>query len=86
VAKIDMQTGATLNPIRLPTLQGSPAAWAFSHWGGDFWIFLQRQGEPSTTVWHLEPALGNRLTAAVPSSGMTIVGAGVSTCAPLTTP
>src|SRR5579883_1118035 len=83
VAQIDKTSGALANPFALPSLAGTPAAWAFAFWGGDFWIFLMRQNDPSTTVYHLYQSNG-KVEAAVPKSGRKIVGAGVSTCAPLT--
>jgi hypothetical protein len=83
VARISKTSGALSDTFALPTLQGDPAAWAFAFWGGDFWIFLQRANDTSTTVWHLVQSNGH-LEAAVPNSGRHIVGAGVSTCAPVT--
>jgi hypothetical protein len=82
VARID-KVGAGLDrKFPLPALAGNPSAWAFAFWGGDFWIFLQRDTDASTTVWHLKQSDGS-VKAAVPNTGRKIVGAGVSTCAPI---
>jgi hypothetical protein len=57
-------------------------AWAFAFWGGDFWIFLQRSQDTSTTVYRFVTAT-QTLSTVIANTGRTIVGAGVSTCAPL---
>ena len=59
-----------------------PTAWAFAFWGGDFWIFLTKGSETATTVYQIDGMTGTiKGTTAAP--GRTIVGAGVSTCAPV---
>ena len=54
---------------------------AFATWGGEFWLFVRTYGMGSSTDVYRVTASG-QLTLAVPDSGMDIVGAGVSTCAP----
>ena len=81
VALIDKATGAEGTQFMLGALAGTPSAWAFAFWGGDFWIFLRRLGDNSTHVWRLESANG-KVTDVVPNTGFGIVGAGVSICAP----
>jgi len=85
VSQIDKASGAEGTSYSLsPQLQGNPHEFAFAFWGGDFWIFLQRYNiDLSTNVWHLATATGT-LTEALPNTGRNIVGAGVSTCAPIT--
>ena len=65
--------------------------WAFAFWGGDFWLFtadqsgaLPQQAKP-TQVTRYRPKDGS-LTVTVPNAGFFVVGAGVSTCAPVTAP
>jgi hypothetical protein len=82
VSELDKRNGTTLRSFQAPMLMGTPAAWAFAFWGGDFWIFLQRQNEPSTTVYRMNGTTG-AMTTPIPDSGRRIVGAGVSTCAPI---
>ena len=82
VAEIDKATGALSNTKPLTQLAGMPLAWAFAYWGGDFWIFLETANDTSTNVWQLKAAGG--VVKAIPDTGRTIVGAGVSTCAPTT--
>jgi hypothetical protein len=54
-------------------------AYAFAFWGGDFYVFTGTEGTTTVTKW--DPAAGTEsFHATLPA---TIVGAGVSTCAPL---
>ena len=55
--------------------------YAFAQWGGDYWVFLIKNGEPSTTVYQVDGMTG-AIKGTVPTTNRTIVGAGVSTCAP----
>jgi hypothetical protein len=57
-------------------------AWAFAFWGGDFYLFDQTATAASTAIYRLDPDSGTTETV-VADTGYTIVGAGVSTCAPL---
>lgn len=59
-------------------------AWAFAFWGGDFYLFTAPTGV-SSQVDRYSPATG-QTTTLVPDVGFEIVGAGVSTCAPVEPP
>jgi hypothetical protein len=85
VSEIDKTSGTSGTTFPAPKLAGTgtPQAWAFAFWGGDFWIFLERDIDSSTTVWQLKQSDGS-VTAVKPNTGRKIVGAGVSTCAPIT--
>ena len=77
--EIDKKSGQILGQNAL--VIGQPnEAFAFAHWGGEFWIFTAPSGE--TTVTEFDPATGNETN--VTKLQATIVGAGVSTCAPST--
>ncbi|HSD87086.1 MAG TPA: hypothetical protein VLB44_06210 [Kofleriaceae bacterium] len=84
VEQINKTSGAAVagKTYNLPSLAGQPMAWAFAFWGGDYWIFLERSTDSSTTVYQIDGTAGTvkGMTAA---SGREIVGAGVSTCAPV---
>ena len=80
LSEIDKTTGATPNPISLPTVNASSGGYAFSFWGGDFYFYTQ-YGTPTTTVTHFHTATGIAADVMM-DIGFTIVGAGVSTCAP----
>jgi uncharacterized membrane protein len=82
VAKINKQTGAEDTVFPLASLAGTPAAWAFAFWGGDFWVFLMRTDDTDTTVYRVDGKTG-MMTTALSGTGRHIVGAGVSTCAPV---
>ena len=82
VEQIEKTSGAPMKSFPLAMLSGSPTAWAFAFWGGDFWIFLQRGGETSTTVYQIDGKTG-MMKGSTPAPGREIVGAGVSTCAPV---
>jgi hypothetical protein len=46
-------------------------------WGGAFWIFLDQ------TVYRVDRGVPDAIMTAIPNTGRTIVGASVSSCAPL---
>jgi hypothetical protein len=81
VVRFDKATATVAKSYDEPTLSGDGAGYAFAHWGGDFWVFLQKPGETSTTVYQVNGMTGTIKTM-TPAPGRTIVGAGVSTCAP----
>jgi hypothetical protein len=82
VEQIDKTTGAPLTTYMLPTLSGTPMAWAFAFYGGDYFIFLMRGSETSTTVYQIDGTNGS-IKGMTRTGNRTIVGAGVSTCAPV---
>jgi hypothetical protein len=82
IAEIDKRSGAETRSFPLRQLQGEPAAWAFAFWGGDFWIFLMRQSDIDTHVYRVRGSDG-MMTEVLSQTGRRIVGAGVSTCAPV---
>jgi len=84
LAQIVKPSGATPGPVTL-TGVNTTLSYAFSFWGGDFWFYTQGNGVGST-VTHYKYATDKSFVTAVADTGFTIVGAGVSTCAPLTPP
>lgn len=88
VAEIDKATSKVKSKTALPDIQiGS--AWAFAFWGGDFWLFTSPNGGNSR-IDRYRPNPGSpsdgATTLMVPDAGLEIVGAGVSTCAPVVPP
>ena len=83
ISMLDKTSGMESNTIALESALGgaTATAWAFAFWGGDFWVFLEKQGEASTSVYYVKTSDGSVQSWAVP--GRVIVGAGVSTCAPV---
>ena len=61
-----------------------PEAWAFAHWGGKFYIFITSNNGISSVskVRELDPATGQE-SVVISDSDYKVVGAGVSTCAPV---
>jgi hypothetical protein len=90
IALVDLsQTGTapTPNPIALDgTKVGGGAAFAFSFWGGDFWFYSAASLTSASTVTRYRFGTNKTYAQVVSDTGMTIIGAGVSSCAPLAAP
>ena len=84
VEQIDKTSGAAVpgKTYPLASLKGNPMAWAFAFWGGDYWVFLERDTETSTNVYQIDGMMGT-IKSTTPTNTRIIVGAGVSTCAPV---
>lgn len=80
VAELDKSTGATLSTAPQNGLVIS-GGWAFAFWGGSFWMFTGLQA----SVTQYDPVAKKTMPVVGGLPG-TIVGAGVSTCAPITPP
>jgi len=78
VSQLDKATAEEFDTIPLPEL-GSVGAFAFAFWGGDFYLFFDGNST-STTVYRLHDG---ELETYLADTGLTIVGADVSTCAPV---
>jgi hypothetical protein len=77
IVEVDRTTGAILGDN--PLMVGAPEdGYAFAFWGGVFWVFTEQQGP--TTVTRFDPSTKSETT--VTTMNDTVVGAGVSTCAP----
>ena len=61
------------------------SAWAFSFWGGDFWLYTSQDGFTSS-VTQYKTSSDKSVNVVVNDTGFAIVGAGVSTCAPTAPP
>ena len=79
LARIDMTRGTTSAPQRLEGVH-TGEAWAFSFWGGDFYLYWAPYGH-SSHVSRLSGRDGT-IEQVMSDVGIRIVGAGVSTCAP----
>jgi hypothetical protein len=76
LVRLDPASGKTLESYTYPTLKGG-SNWAMKFWGGSFWIFLD------TSIYQVSRATPKSINTVIADSGRSIVGAGVSTCAPL---
>lgn len=81
VARLNKATAVAETTYRTTAIEGR-AAFAFAQWGGMFWLFT---GRGSSTVTTYAPDTDTS-TVVVPNTGMLIVGAGSSTCAPIAPP
>jgi hypothetical protein len=82
VAEIDPKTASILTTHTLAGLDVG-SGWAFAHWGGDFWLFTAPGGSSQVTQYSFDK---DTSTTVAQDLGFVIVGAGVSTCAPLAPP
>ncbi|MFO0593922.1 MAG: hypothetical protein U0228_01425 [Myxococcaceae bacterium] len=82
VAQLDKTNGMPIAHFDAQALTGNPRAWAFAFWGGDFYLFLERDVDLSTQVWKMSGRDGT-VTRVLQNTGRHLVGAGVSTCAPV---
>jgi hypothetical protein len=87
VAQIDKATGSILDMTPLPGVE-TPQAWAFSFWGGDFYLYTAPSAVTgrTTNVTRYRPSDGSIDARYMVDIGFRIVGAGVSTCAPIEPP
>jgi hypothetical protein len=77
VAEIDKTNANILSKVDLPQVPAG-GSWAFSFWAGGFYLFN------SSTIRHYDQQTG--VKTIIPDVGFDIVGAGVSTCAPVMPP
>jgi hypothetical protein len=80
IDQLNKTNGAAMQSFPLQSLNGMPQAWAFAFFGGNFYVFLMRDNESATTVHEVNDV--GAITDSITTNGRTIVGAGVSTCAP----
>jgi hypothetical protein len=87
VAQLDKLNANVINDHPLSGVM-PPSDWAFSFWGGDFYLYAAPGDNLSgnSSVIHYSPSTGAVDQSYVADTGMTIIGAGVSTCAPITMP
>lgn len=77
VARLDKGHGGRSKVSEAPVL-ADPSAFAFAHWGGDYFLF-SAEAFGITKVWRLH---NGQVEEWIPNTGLFVVGAGVSTCAP----
>jgi hypothetical protein len=89
IVKLNKASGAALQTYQETVLNDSqeparqPDAWAFAYHGGSFWVFLQKVTDDQTYVYQFNAGTGAMIGQKTDSGGRKIVGAGVSTCAPI---
>jgi hypothetical protein len=73
--KIDPTNATEL--ARYPYTGLTSGSWAVKFWGGSFWIFL------GPAIYQVPRTTPDKVITAIANTGRDIVGAGVSTCAPV---
>jgi len=82
IGLINKQNGTVSNMITIPKDMASVQAWAFAAYGGKFYLFFKANFDPSSSIFEVDPGKNNAFKNVLPNTGYTIVGAGVSSCAP----
>ena len=89
VAQIDKSSGAASMAAMLAQVE-TPSFWAFSFWGGKFYLYtcpdMTLFPQRTSNVTEYDPTTGSVNPTYMTNVGFRIVGAGVSTCAPVTPP
>lgn len=82
IKQIDRTDASILASYNLPPLPPNLDTFAFTAWGGEFYIFYRVSGlGETTTVYRFEPGT-ETLERVAEDTGINVVGAGVSICAP----
>lgn len=84
VAEIGKEDAKILSTATQATLPNQINAWAFAHWGGSLYLFHASGAGANSKVSKYTP--GGSTNVVVANSKYRIVGAGVSTCAPIIEP
>jgi hypothetical protein len=79
--EIDKDTAAVTTLAPLPGIVFG-GGWAFAFWGGDFYTFTAPGGTNSSSIVNRYRPSDGSIVQVATTPGLTIVGAGVSTCAP----
>ncbi len=81
VQELDPRTGKGVGQqMKLGGNEGDVGGWAFAHWGGVFYVFVTTAGNSAVHAIHRTTGKYELIKDHLPHR---IVGAGVSTCAPL---
>ncbi|TNE85897.1 MAG: hypothetical protein EP330_23450 [Deltaproteobacteria bacterium] len=82
LVRLDKQTAAPVEGYSLPAFTTADLdTFAFATWGEDFYLFMRFYGMGNSTDVYKVDANGT-MTLLAGDTGMDVVGAGVSTCAP----
>jgi hypothetical protein len=82
VSQLDKSNAAEGKTYPVAAAAGTNDGYAFAFWGGDFWVFLKKDTDTYSVLYHVRGSDGMVTTWTL--TGRWIVGAGVSTCAPTT--
>jgi hypothetical protein len=86
VARLERPSATLAQTWPMPAASGTPVGWAFAHWGGRFYVFVTEHNLQTITrksrVYRLDPQDGE-VELVLDDLPFKVVGAGVSTCAPV---
>lgn len=90
IGQVNKATGAVISQLELRDLEDDNYWWwndwynggGLAFWGGWFYLFMRPSDGHSTRIWRVNPAT-EVVEEVMHESGLDIVGAGVSTCAPV---
>ena len=80
IVRINKNSGAFDTTWQLPALPSGPQAWAFAHWGGRYYQFVTSGDKNQVRRYDPQAKTNTLVQDGIPYR---IVGAGVSTCAPV---
>ena len=82
LVRLDKNDASVVESFSLPNFSLADLdTFAFANWGGEFYLFVRYYGMGSTTDVYKVNAAG-QMSLFAGDTGMDVVGAGVSTCAP----
>jgi hypothetical protein len=85
IAQLDKTTSAPMwSHVLTPPIPAG-GAWGTSFWGGDLYLYTAPPGQLHSSVWRFRPS-DQTTVMLVADVGFQIVGAGESTCVPVTPP
>ena len=86
MANLDKTDASVIDSYVLPGFPspGDIDCFAFAHWGGRLYIFMRLYGMGNTTNVYVSDPETESFEMVLEDVGFDVVGAGVSTCAPVT--
>jgi hypothetical protein len=82
IMQIDRDDATILTTYDLPPLPANLDTFAFTAWGGEFYVFYRVSGLGETTTVYRFDRATETLEQVAADTGINVVGAGVSICAP----
>jgi len=86
IVELDPTTASERRSFELTDMTGDfDRSYAFAYWGGRLWVFIKPSDQTGSEVWRfdLPPEGDGSITRVVEDARITVVGAGVSICAPV---
>ena len=82
IRQLDKDRAETISSYDVSEMiTGTVSHWAFAFWGARLHVFIREEGQPHSSLWRMNLD-GDTREEYIPDTGYSIVGAGVSVCAP----